>query len=98
MAGRSARCSGPDTEAHMPGKINAKWHKAHKMPTNPTPRPRLEWHVAHAKACACRPIPASLEEKPLRGLPCQARQIPRPSRGTLYRESNGPAGSLGAET
>jgi hypothetical protein len=44
----------------MPSKINAEWHQAHKMPKNPTPAERLEWHVAHAKACACRPMPASM--------------------------------------
>ena len=36
--------------------INAKWHKAHVMPKNPTPLQRLEWHLAHAKACGCRPL------------------------------------------
>jgi len=45
----------------MPAKLNAEWHRAHKMPKNPTPAQRLDWHVAHAKACACRSLsPAML--------------------------------------
>ena len=40
----------------MRKKINAEWHVAHRMPKNPTPRQRLEWHLAHAKACSCRPL------------------------------------------
>jgi hypothetical protein len=44
----------------MPSKINAAWHEAHRMPKNPTPRQRLKWHVAHAKACACRPLTAAM--------------------------------------
>jgi hypothetical protein len=37
-------------------EINAKWHKAHVMPKNPTLDQRLDWHEAHAKACGCRPL------------------------------------------
>jgi hypothetical protein len=40
--------------------INAAWHAAHRMPKNPSAEERLRWHVAHAAACACRPMPASL--------------------------------------
>lgn len=38
------------------GRINAAWHRAHRMPKNPTLDQRVEWHVAHARACGCRPI------------------------------------------
>ena len=41
-------------------KLNAEWHKAHKMPKNPTIQQRLAWHIEHAKHCGCRPIPAKL--------------------------------------
>lgn len=41
-------------------KLNAAWHKSHRMPKNPTPKQRAAWHLAHAKACACRPMPASV--------------------------------------
>jgi hypothetical protein len=36
------------------------WHKDHRMPKNATVEERIEWHLAHAKICACRPIPASV--------------------------------------
>lgn len=42
--------------------INADWHKAHKMPKNPTHNQRLLWHREHLKYCACRkPSPKLLE-------------------------------------
>lgn len=41
-------------------KINAKWHQAHRMPKNATLDQRVAWHIAHAKACGCREIPASI--------------------------------------
>jgi hypothetical protein len=37
--------------------MNRLWHEKHKMPKNPTARQRIDWHVAHAANCACRPIP-----------------------------------------
>jgi hypothetical protein len=43
-------------------KINNVWHDAHPMPKNPTPDQRIEWHVAHAKACGCREITGKLRE------------------------------------
>ena len=45
----------------MPGKINAEWHRVHRMPSNPSLAQRIEWHLAHAKACGCRPIPAPVK-------------------------------------
>ena len=41
--------------------MNAAWHKAHVMPARPTPDQRLKWHLAHAKACGCRDMPASIK-------------------------------------
>ena len=38
-------------------RINADWHRANPMPANAKPDQRLAWHLAHAKACACRAIP-----------------------------------------
>lgn len=43
----------------MSAKINAEWHRAHTMPKNATPQQRLDWHLAHAKACACRRLSAA---------------------------------------
>ena len=40
--------------------MNKVWHTNHKMPENATREQRIEWHAAHAKACACRPAPASI--------------------------------------
>ena len=39
------------------GKTNRLWHEQNRMPKNPTIQQRIEWHLAHAKACECRPIP-----------------------------------------
>jgi hypothetical protein len=44
----------------MSAKINAEWHAAHRMPKNPSIHERVEWHIAHASVCSCRPIPASV--------------------------------------
>ncbi len=40
--------------------LNAAWHDANPMPRNATLDQRVEWHLAHAVACSCRPIPASV--------------------------------------
>jgi hypothetical protein len=40
--------------------INATWHKRHPMPPRATPLQRLRWHVAHAKACGCRKLTATM--------------------------------------
>jgi hypothetical protein len=42
-------------------KMNKEWHLAHKMPKNPTLEQRIKWHTAHAKNCACRPIPDKIK-------------------------------------
>ncbi|WP_168172415.1 hypothetical protein [Cellvibrio sp. PSBB023] len=44
-------------------KLNAEWHRNNKMPTNPTLEQKLEWHLAHTKYCACRPMPQSLVDE-----------------------------------
>jgi hypothetical protein len=42
------------------GQINADWHRAHKMPKNPTEEQRLAWHIDHARNCTCRDMPPTL--------------------------------------
>lgn len=42
-------------------KINRKWHDENKMPKKATTRERVKWHLAHAKNCACRPVPAKIQ-------------------------------------
>ena len=40
--------------------MNATWHTQHVMPMGATLSQRVSWHVAHAKACGCREMPASI--------------------------------------
>jgi len=40
--------------------LNAAWHDAHPMPKGATLDQRVAWHLAHAKACGCRAIPATV--------------------------------------
>ncbi len=42
--------------------INAKWHAKNPMPRGAKMDERIRWHLAHSKACGCRPIPASVAE------------------------------------
>lgn len=43
--------------------MNKKWHAANPMPPNATRDDRIRWHVAHAQACQCRRVPASLRKE-----------------------------------
>jgi len=43
------------------GKLNAEWHNAHPMPKKPSLDERVAWHLEHARACACRPIPGKVQ-------------------------------------
>ena len=43
-------------------KVNRKWHDNNKMLKKATTRQRIKWHTEHAKACACRPIPAKIQK------------------------------------
>ena len=36
------------------GKVNAEWHRAHRMPRNATLDQRVKWHLEHLEHCACR--------------------------------------------
>jgi len=40
--------------------LNALWHKANRMPARATLAERIAWHRRHAKACGCRPMPATV--------------------------------------
>lgn len=42
-------------------KINASWHGKNVMPKNATIEQRINWHLEHAKECACHPIPEKLQ-------------------------------------
>jgi DNA-3-methyladenine glycosylase I len=39
---------------------NAAWHAQNSLPRGATDPERLRWHLAHQRACGCRPIPARL--------------------------------------
>jgi hypothetical protein len=43
--------------------MNKRWHETHKMPERATEEQRLAWHMEHAHACGCRPIPDGLMAK-----------------------------------
>jgi hypothetical protein len=61
----------------MATKLNATWHKANRMPAKPSLDQRIAWHVAHAKACACRAVPAGiLKELQRRGIRTPATRKP----------------------
>ena len=66
-------------------EINRQWHVENRMPKNPTLAQRVEWHRAHAQACACRPVPPSLVDLiavPLaeRAQPGEAAAVVAPQR------------------
>jgi hypothetical protein len=42
-------------------KLNATWHRTHRMPARATMAQRIRWHLAHAKHCGCRPIPTTVQ-------------------------------------
>ena len=56
------------------GKTNAERHLAHRMPKNPTPKQRAEWHYEHALHRGCREITPSIAEL----LKAQGYKMPRP--------------------
>jgi hypothetical protein len=41
-------------------KLNAAWHQRNRMPPKANLEQRIEWHLAHARACACREIPKTV--------------------------------------
>ena len=62
-------------------KINKEWHLAHKMPKNATTEERIQWHLAHHKACGCHPaFPVKLvEEMKKRNIPVPGEVVSRKS-------------------
>lgn len=37
--------------------LNAEWHREHQLGSGAPMDRRVEWHLEHARVCACRPIP-----------------------------------------
>jgi hypothetical protein len=40
--------------------MNRVWHEKHRMPKNAKLSERVNWHIAHAEYCGCRPIPKTV--------------------------------------
>jgi hypothetical protein len=56
-------------------RLNAAWHRDHPMPQPATLEQRIRWHLAHARACACREIPPTVKaELRARGIRVPARR------------------------
>lgn len=69
--------------------LNAAWHSKNPMPRNATLDQRIEWHIANARACGCREIPASvLKELRRRGAP-----VPKRRRARAMGERDEPTSS-----
>lgn len=43
--------------------LNEAWHKANRMPANPSTDERIAWHLEHVKHCGCRKISGKLKEE-----------------------------------
>ena len=65
-------------------RVNKAWHQQHVLGSHARLDDRVAWHLAHAKACACRPIPPSIVAAiTARGLALPASPAspsPRPER------------------
>jgi len=44
-------------------KINKEWHQANRMPPNAKLEQRIEWHIEHTMNCACRAMPAKIQNE-----------------------------------
>jgi RimJ/RimL family protein N-acetyltransferase len=42
------------------GRANKAWHQQHVLGSHARLDDRVAWHLAHARECACRPIPPSI--------------------------------------
>ncbi len=71
--------------------LNTTWHKKHPMPMQSTLGQRVEWYVAHAKACDCRKEdlpPTILKELRRRG---EAPPTPKGADIRAYNAALSPA-------
>jgi hypothetical protein len=67
-----------------PPTMNKVWHANHRMPAKPTMEQRVRWHLEHAEACTCRPIPRLVSEaiKEQRPAIVKSRRPRRPTNQT----------------
>lgn len=62
------------------GRINAGWHREHRMPASPTRKQRAELHYRHALGCGCRALTPSITSL----LVSEGYQVPQPrAAGTM---------------
>jgi predicted DNA-binding protein (MmcQ/YjbR family) len=85
MAARKPAAKTPRKSRKPQKTINKAWHRAHPMPARATDVQRLKWHRAHAQACGCRPIPASLQRLPAAGTVVRRTRSVRPSARAAKR-------------
>lgn len=53
--------------------MNSEWHKRHVLSRGASREQRIVWHREHQKQCACRPIPAKLQQE-MADLPNRRRE------------------------
>jgi hypothetical protein len=58
------------------GVTNKEWHAANALGSGASLDRRVDWHLAHAAVCGCRPIPEKIRQEIL------ARRIDLPVRPT----------------
>jgi hypothetical protein len=66
--------------------INAAWHRANRMPRNPSLDQRVAWHLEHARNCGCRAISGAMRDEILRRglkIPALRRNAAPAGRKTL---------------
>ncbi len=56
--------------------MNADWHANHPLAIYANEDEQVAWHLAHEKACGCRPVPAWIRRRAER----KAAGKPRPAR------------------
>jgi hypothetical protein len=76
--------------------VNAVWHAGNPMPPNPSLNQRITWHLKHASACGCRPIPDDLmAEIRRRSAGQKLADVPAEMREAAPKDGGGSAAALG---
>ena len=66
--------------------MNKEWHEANRLGSGASVDRRAEWHLAHAAACGCRPIPEAIRREIIaRGLSVPERPERPPEAGSRFR-------------
>jgi len=43
--------------------VNKQWHEENRLAPGASFDERVRWHLEHAKACGCRPVPPKVLEE-----------------------------------